>query len=463
MAVISLVQHVASATNSTTIGAPAGNAYTFTLPNAVQAGNCLILGLTYPHGAAPTTVSDSVNGTWGAASVTNDAGVGNYVAALYIFPNAGAGVTKWTITFSGAQQPVQYTISEFCNIATSSPLNNTKAALSVAGTTVATGSFTPTNNNDANGGNLIYNYCSVSALANDSPSLWTAGGSFTLLDADICGFNRGSNAFPHASEYWVQAAQAAVNPSFTIAGDAVDQFNCVAIALEAAAAGAAAPAFSIAKVLHHTCDSTPATLPVQAPATGNLRVVTCSNSNLSGVADNDAGSSWVKVTTTTSTSIWYSQGRSAKSDLKITFTITATSNASFRFYDIQGAATTAFDATANAAFGNLNNLTTASGPTITPVKGPGVIIAALLLGHGPGLDTTSPVGAIWDLVHYTGETDTDYMDNADGNSHLYYTSISASTFTWSITSNPANNGDAIAASFIQASSGTGFPTTIVIG
>ena len=57
-----LIQHVASSANPVGVGI-SGNAFKIPLPNAVGAGNALILGITYPHGKT-VTITDNNGNTW---------------------------------------------------------------------------------------------------------------------------------------------------------------------------------------------------------------------------------------------------------------------------------------------------------------------------------------------------------------------------------------------------------------
>ena len=67
-----LVQHVSSSANPEGVGI-SGDNFTFTLPNPVGAGNCLVLGISYPSGNTPT-VTDNNSNTWPASpAVSADA------------------------------------------------------------------------------------------------------------------------------------------------------------------------------------------------------------------------------------------------------------------------------------------------------------------------------------------------------------------------------------------------------
>ena len=117
-----LIQHVASAANPVGAGL-SGNAFVFYLPNSVGAGNCL----SWDHiRRRPNcfSISDTINGAWPAAAIT---GSDTNNIAIYVLPNASAGVTQVTITFSNSVNTFQYTISEFNNIATVSPVSGSSS------------------------------------------------------------------------------------------------------------------------------------------------------------------------------------------------------------------------------------------------------------------------------------------------------------------------------------------------
>lgn len=447
-----LMQHVASSTNPLGVGI-SGNNYKIRPPNAVGAGNCLILGITYPHGSTPTITDDNGN-TWpGAAAVSVDAGVGGYVAAIFVLPNAAAGLTVINVAFGGNVIPFQFTFSEYNNIAIVSPVNGSHGTADVSGTTSrAAGSFTPTNN-DASGGNLIWNYVAPSGGISSNPSSWAAGASFTLLDADIAwNTNQG---FPHASQVLLQTTAGAVNPTITSNGDSTDGFNCVAIALKVANAGTAKPnGIHINKIIHQTSNIPPtSSWTVQFPTTGNLRVFTANEAsgviNITGVTDSDGGT-WTKINPSTDEpQIWYRDNCSSNQNLTITLSISGTpATTSLRCYDIDGAAISALGATAgktSTAVGGTSSI--ANAPSITPQASNSLIIARGSLGQGPGLSVTSPVGAVFTLTTYSGEIDTDLMENADLEAVYYNPSTSALHFDWTFTNNPSNTNSDVAAEF----------------
>lgn len=448
--VATLIQHISSESNPWPGNGISGNNFVATWPNPVQSGDALICGVSYPNGHT-VTITDNLGNTWPSASVTADDGAGNMVAAIFVLPNSAGGSTSTpgTLTFGvGASvQPFEYTCSEFNNIATSSPLNGTKSGAGLVGATISPGSFTPTTNNDTNGGNLIWNYTALSRTPVSVPTGWSAGSSFTLLDAGI--YHATVNSIlPHASQIYVQRTQASVTPSITSTGDTTDHFNSVTVALLAANAGGSMPSgIHINKIQHFTDGAPPATWTLDTPATGNLRVLatTTPTMTISSVTDSDSSC----------TTGWHVQNDNGGSGATIAWAGNCTPNAnltvtihngggapttSVRFVDVQGAAASPFDTSAGntptscPAGGN-----TSAAPSITPSTANGLVIAAMPMGQGPVHAVVGPTNAIFDLVHYTGETDFDSMENADAQGHFYNPTTAAETWSWSTDSISGGN------------------------
>src|SRR5437899_9942531 len=213
----SLVWHVSSTSNCPAFVTDPGNDFKCPPANASKAGNCLVLCLTYPNGTAPTSISDPINGAWSTTAVaSHDAGAGLLVSSIFIKENISAGVAPVTISFGTTIEPFQYDYSEWCNIATSGSANGSSHA-NASAPNLACGSFTPTSNNDANGGNLILAYFAMSGDFNGNPTGFSPAGGATLLGGNIAwnGAGVGGQGFPEAQQAFVQTAQAAINPSMT--------------------------------------------------------------------------------------------------------------------------------------------------------------------------------------------------------------------------------------------------------
>ena len=441
-----MIQHITSASNFTgapNLGSGPFDNFKFTLPHAVGAGNCLVLGLVYPHGNTPT-ITDTQSNSWpGTPTVSADGGSGKFVSALFVLPNAAAGVTTFTVAFGAGTLPFQYTLTEFQGIATASPVNGSQGTANVAGSTLTCGSFTPTNN-DAGGGNLIYSYFGISNYSTiaQNPSAWSGYTGSSILDADTAWTN--VSGVPHASQYSVQSTTAAINPQMTATGVTTNSYNCVAVALKVNnAAGTAKPAgIHIDRLIHQTTTqattggAAPSPLTIQMPMTGNLRVINITNSVAqSGVTVTDSeGNTWTAVPSPLNNAFFYQANCTANPNLTITITGLNSGSAgfqwynSYRIYDISGAAASPFAGSSTGTSSGSSPYS--SEPSITPTAAPGVTLAWIGLNVAAPPFTVTPAGAIIDVCQYTNQNDGDCMDNADGLAHLFHATTSAQNWTW---------------------------------
>jgi len=444
-----MIQHVASTSNvfpHLNLGSTdAYDNFAFTPPNAIGAGNCLVLGICYAHGLTPT-VTDTNGNTWpGSPAVSADGGTGKYVASIFVLPNANAGVTKISVGFGARAVPFQYTLTEFNNIVTASAVNGTHAAANVTGSALAAGSFTP-GNNDANGGNIVWSYFAPSAYSTiaQDPSAWGVGNSGVLLDCDTAWTSK--SGIPHASQYVLQAASAAINPSITATGVTTDAYNCVAVALKVGAAGTARPAgIFIGRDVHqgtpavNFSDAPPSPLSLQLPASGSLRVLNITNANAGDdhptaitVTDNE-GQTWTRAAgAPLNNGFWYIPNRAASPNLVVTITGLVNFYCSYRFYDISGAHAAPLSGIASNTITPAGN-TYNDMPVLTPTAAPGVVLAWIGFNLGNVVVSTGPTGAKLDVCIYDLIMDADVMDNADGVGVLYYTNTTAQHWNWTDT------------------------------
>ena len=434
-----LIQHVASAYLGPQQGLT-GNAWKIPLPNPVQAGDILVLYLDYPHGDTVSSITDTIGNTWSTTpAVTADGGPGNALTAIYLMPDSGAGAETLTVNLSAGSGFFSYAISEYNNVATSSPSNGTLGTgnITVSGGSISPGSFTPTNNN-SNGGNLLLTYVADAAQESTGTSTgFTAGTNFTLLDADRSALTTG--AYPHATQAYLQGTSASITPSIGETGDTADTFNSVTVALKVAAGtgGSLPTGIDIHKILHFTTftDASNQTVKLQVPVTGNLLVLSApeDNFNFTSVTDSD-GNTWHFIGDTTGSSqMWYTFPSSADPTLVVSVAIPGNpGNFSIRVHDIINA--TAYDTNGvNDGFSCVEGSDNPAAPDITPTHAPGLVIATNGFGTGPGRAVTAPSGAVWDFVTYTGETDLDTLENADGMGHLYNSTTAPESWTWTST------------------------------
>jgi hypothetical protein len=314
-------------------------------------------------------------------------------------------------------------------------------------------------NNNGKGGHIIWNYAAISSPAGGNPTSWSPASGFTLLDGDIAWISK--QGFPHASQWSIQTQQAAVTPNITAAGDTVDAFNSVSVSLLVASAGSGTPSgIHINKIIHETWVALPsgATLRLQLPTTGNLRVLAFAASQtlypITSITDSDNSVWTMKQMNGDSAQIWHAANRPANPNLIVSIHSSGSSPTnSTRFYDVQGAAAAPFDVAAGTDQTTCSSQTTINDmPTITPTGANELVIATMGIGNGPGLGLASgaPSGSVWDLTTYTSELDTDLMENADAQAHLYTTTAAAEHWNWTITPNGNNSCSAEAVAFKPA-------------
>ena len=447
-----MFQHIASSTD------PAGNGisgHNFVFrTEALPANTVAVIGVSAPASITPT-ISDTLVGSWAAALCSASGGTGNTKASVFVQALGAAGGAD-TITInvgSSSTQPVQFDVTFWENINTSAPGNGslcTGGISPTSGGVINPGSFTPTSNNDASGGNVIWNYTPICSLvASSNASLWTAAGGFTLLNGDIIWL---ANGFPEASQYYVQATSASVTPSITATGEGPsgDCFNSVSVALAVADNGASAPStIHVAKIIHESYITflAPGTQKVQFPTVGNLRVATftwadgCPGAGagcVSGLSSSD-GCAWTLQIPNGGAGIAYAENCSPCPNCTVNVIYSGGQQlpqASFRLYDVQNAAPTSYQNIVGSQGGCSTSVTNA--PSITPSGASnGLMIAALGNGNGPITAVTSPSGAAFDLWTFSGQTDNDLADNADASSHLYYSSTA--TQNWNYTKTNGND------------------------
>lgn len=434
-----------------------GNNFVFTIPGvSLRVGDYMLLSLTYQNGSTVTSISDSVNGAWSTTAQVTAANAGGNNTGFYRFANSAAG-TKATITiaFNGTQQPVIWRLMVWSGLATSSVENGTVQAAGVQGSALATGAFTPGNNN-ANGGNLIVTVFDFAdgAAGSANPTSFVASSGFTLMDADI-GWNTGQG-LPKAAAYQVQSTSASINPGMTSTGDATNHYNCIAIALKLAPGGTDPPSSRVAKFIEQFNSSqSAATWVLQFPTIGNLRVLETTqpqNSvNYTSVTDSE-GNTWINETQSADTpQLFYWPNAAANPNLTVTVNQTGAGGGQVHaaLIDVVGAKTSPLGAIAFKDSTTANNLTSVQHqPDITPSDTNSVIFYMLADGLGPVTALTSPTAALFLSVEYTGVTDSNNYSSGDGWGILYNSSLSAQNVTWSITSQANNSVASLAVEFL---------------
>ncbi len=453
-----LYQLYVSAPTTTANATETNTIWSFTPTSPVGLHNCGILSVTYPSGTAPT-ITDNNGNSWTGTLQKTGTGGGNDTS-VWVKPNLNAGVTKITITFGAAQQPVWWKYQEWSGIATSSPTNGTVAAAAPVGPAagLSTGSFTPGANAD---GNLILAFFDNAFGNEPGPTGWVAGTSFTLMEGSAIYQVTTGTGLASASEYFVQSSPASINPGITATANNTSIYNAVAIALKISpSAGTARPAgIRIIKGIKQTtaAQNSASAIPLNFPTLGNLRVFTTSLADsgsgaISSVTDSE-GNTWTNVSQSTDTpAMYYFKNAVPNPSLVVTLHVASPNsgqNMDGWFLDIAGAAT----GTVVGAVGHRNTAGDSNPqthmPDITPTSTSSLIVAVFSNGLGPTLAPTSPSGAIGNNVIMvagsggTGENDGGQVNSGDGFASLYNTSLAAQNWTWPVDTLQAFNSVAV--------------------
>ncbi|HUN74851.1 MAG TPA: hypothetical protein VMU40_10085 [Steroidobacteraceae bacterium] len=416
------------------------------------------MGVSAPAGTT-VTISDALVGSWSGAVCNASGGSGNATAWVFVQPLGATGGPD-TITIgvgSSNIQPVQFDVTFWQNIATSSPANGSLCTGAInpgSGGSINPGSFTPTANNDSSGGNLIWNYTPIcTGYAASNPTKWVAGSGFTLLNGDIIWTN--DQGFPEASQYSVQATQESVTPSITATGDTADCFNSASVALKIADNGASAPSSIHVVAIGHESFITytsPGSMKIQVPWIGNLRAlaftwIDMSPNGGSGSVSAISSSDGCNFTVTGGVgnggaNIWYAQNCLPCPTCTVTLTWTGGEvepQASFRYYDVENAKAASFQNAATSESISCGT-TVDDAPSFTPSgTSSGLVLQVMGNGNGPvtGFASGAPSGAVFDLWTFAGQTDSDLADNADASDHLYYSSTA--TQSWNFVKQNGND------------------------
>jgi chitodextrinase len=420
-----LIQHVSTASNNN--ANEAGNPFFISLPNPAGAGNAIILGMSFPYASSgrTATVTDDKGNLWVAAvTVPGNPTTGQFVSRLFYALGVAAGTQNITVTFDAPVHSFQSVVSEFYNVATAGALDGSSANSSSAAPGVTAGTLTT-----ANAGDLVYSYA-FDTTPTERITRFTAGAGFTLLSADT--------ALGNVAQYAVQNNEGTITPGVTVTGGS-DRFNALAIALRSQGAGTApGPGIRIVHVYHVLYTRIGSAL--QFPSTGNLLVVTTAFSpNQSNLHVSTTPSNvWSKPTPASAADVpqfLYAANATTSPNLLLTPTTTFPLT-TIVMYDVAGAATSPYDATAGVPSSwqsNRNNSDLVGLPVISPTAPRELIFALLNDGIGPTVGLVGS-GFVLDTITYGGEVDDDSMDNADGYAHYFSTGTSQVSFRWKMNS-----------------------------
>ena len=438
MATPTIVQHVVGPPQDSVPSSGATATFTLGLANPSTSGNFLLLILIGNNGQTISSVTDNKSQTWTAgSSITTGTNLNGFI---YYFPNTAAGVTTLTITWNASGPTfTQYAVSEWFNIAASSPIRLTWTNEGTTATTSwAAGSATQT----PTSGDLIYQAAYSGSQPYNSSTVFTAGSGFNLEAADLTGGFVAQSQISNGT---------AINPTVT-AGRSV-AYESFAVALIPAAQGSQnSNAFRVARIQAMNPDAafnTPLTY--QFPCDGNLQallmtgITEATSATSSGNAFTQTPSSPQSNGVGGAVATFYSSNASSPGRTNngtVTWAANPTSGRLLWFVDIVGSGV--FD----TDVGTTGNQTVAGNLTDHSLTPSGTDVIIDIFNHNSGSDTgiTSPTGGTF-VPPYLGQDGTSGSDWAQDSGLVSVISSSAVTFTYTRSATAAGLWSAIAIAF----------------
>lgn len=467
-----------SSSNTTSIagGGPASN-YTFRLPEPTLAGNAIALCVVSDDSSNTATVADDAPGgsnSWTSVVVGTDS-TNHMKAHLWVATNVKAGTRTITPAFSSSNPArVAVTGAEFFNVATSSAVDGSSSFSSGSGSsTMSAGSITP-----ATSGDLVYQ-CGVRS---QTPSVNLANAYRPGVQSNIAWALQATDNWDGLVSQWgIYNSAAAINPQLTMAN--ASGYVSAAMALKAGSAGSAPSATMRVIGIEHIAFSKPegatSTKLVEFSSAGNLFIASIgpggTSYQVSGMSDSN-GNAWE------STGAVLGDGNAGKSqryyaqnatpgNLSITTNWSggdSTTDANILFYDVTGAAPSAFvshQSGTNVCCGSLgsgNQFTSFS--NVGPGTSNGMAFAQMsvafntVCGAGNNL-MVSPATALCDSDAYGGEplNGPEPVDQNNGWAHYSFSTNANQTWTWPFPSNNLIAFYAATLDFFQAGSAGAAP------
>jgi len=456
-----LVYHWATVPNPVGSGQK-GTAYKLYIP-PVGAGDTIILATNVPNGRT-VTITDSASDSSPTALCTADAGSGNFKSSLYAFVPT-TGVTWINVGVSGAQfAGFDAEVSEWNNVGTTLQGSASCTASNASTAGVVTPTAISATNNDATGGNLLFNYTVLAGPSAGTPacqtSNYTAGNGFVLLNGDTStALNGNGFGFQHSTMALVQTTAASIAAKITLTGETCssgngDPYNSATVALKVQTSGITYPStIHVIKdieidTFNWASPTVPATWLFPFSSRGNLRVFMFDGAvdHTYAVANTVTSSDGCNFTQSTGSGndiliFWYAQNCSPCDNCTITFNMTPGGSLNIsagRFYDIANAAASSYVGRAGNNIGAANQTSVTHDPDYTPTNATLILVMGQN-GFGPTTGITSPTGVYWTCALYTGQTDGDYMCSGDGHAYYYAPTTAPENWSWSIVSQPGGS------------------------
>ncbi len=190
--------------------------------SAIDTSGATLLVVAVAYFGSTPTLSDSKFNTWTlAASIADGSG---RKSEIYYAENPVVG-TGHTFRLSGTTSAPALAVTAWSGAATSSPGDQVSSGNSASATTVATGSLTPTEDNE-----LVIAAAMCEGTTN--PPVASIDGGFTIQE-NLAGV--ASNAFAVGQAYLVQTTATAANPTWTLGSS--QNTNAIAVSFKAASSG----------------------------------------------------------------------------------------------------------------------------------------------------------------------------------------------------------------------------------
>lgn len=444
----------------TTVNQCATQTQCFSLPNAAQAGNTIVIFFTYSNTPASTpTCADDKSDTCTVIATANDTTNAIKLGVARIL-NVTSGARALTIAYGAAVTKQAPYAAEFYNVAATSADDTSSASFSASGSsTVQSGSLTPSVTGD------LLVQCGVRSqtpavtsftVGSQSNITWSLIGT-DLLDGLAC-------------QWGVYNSTSAINPQFTMASNS--GYASTTIALKSGASGSARPAgMQIVGVQHEDVTDTIANtspVPAQASCAGTENLIVMSggfgqaNYAPTGITDG-ASNTWASTgalagnATSGKTTMWYAQNATCTAGMTISVATTGTGDASkdatMIFYYMVGAATSGvFSQRAGRSDVSAHGGTTYTFyDPLAPGVSSGIAIGNFQESQNTVTGATSP--ALIDSYYYGGENISGGHPPDENNGWFHTTFATSAQQTYTLTYADATNlgGQAYQVSFFAAS------------
>jgi hypothetical protein len=429
-------------------GNPTANGLTngyFTLPNPTLSGNCLILVVGYDTSSnqSISSITDDKSNTYTSAGKPINNSTNHKALAVFVAPNVTAGAQKITVNFSASTPWVWAKITEFYNVATSSPVDVYQGTVVSGSSTISSGSITPSTSGD-----LLYQV----AYASNATTMWnnnitfSPGSQSNITWALVPGSTQGADGT--GAQYGVYSSTSSINPTFT--SNKSETWVTATIALKTASAGTA-PGFGIrivaAQHVYYNYGQGN-TLSQQHVSVGNLQVaLSCNGPNNQRISGSASGTWNLRANAQyeSGSNEGYAQIFDAVNVSPMTETVTISNTTAYGpdilFLDITGAASSPYGTYSmlqdQDQTSDTGTLTTVS---ITPTTSNGLIVAIAGINVGACTGSSGVMTNQSSYVNPFPGTGDQPCDQKDCYGIYYNPNTSSVTFTWTIT---GTSGDGV--------------------